>query len=48
MTASPTATAADETGRLCDERRRDCHFADTPSAPLLKYLLKGEGSSLAE
>ena len=23
-------------------RRRDCHFADTPSPSLLKHLLKGE------
>ena len=26
-------------------RRRDCHFADSPSPPLLKCLLKGEGMS---
>ena len=25
-----------------DSRRRDCHSADTPSASLLKRLLKGE------
>ena len=24
-------------------RRRDCHFADPPSSPVLKHLLKGEG-----
>ena len=26
-------------------RRRDCHFADTPSPYLLKRLLKGEGGA---
>ena len=24
-------------------RRRDCHFADTPSPSALEHLLKGEG-----
>ena len=26
-------------------RRRDCHFADAPSAAILKRLLKGEGGA---
>ena len=26
-------------------RRRGCHFADTPSPSLLKYLLKGQGAA---
>ena len=26
-------------------RRRDCHFADTSSPPILKHLRKGEGGA---
>ena len=29
----------------CPCRRRDCHFANTPSQSLLKRLLKGEGGA---
>ena len=36
---SPSVTAG------TTSRRRDCHFADAPSAAILKRLLKGEGGA---
>ena len=55
MTVSPTDSAAYERrdrgervrmdcrGPAVSSRRRDCHFADTPSTLLLIHLLKVEG-----
>ena len=50
-TISGFRTWATTTGPDCriatglPSRRRDCHYAATPSSPMLKRLLKGEGGA---